>query len=50
MKNRVVFIFTVLTLAYYSLHSQTKPSAFVDEKGALRWTEDNREVCFADGE
>lgn len=44
MKNRLVLILSVITLNLGQLQAQTKPSAYVDKKGILRWTADNLEV------
>lgn len=44
MKNILFLIFCILILSTGFLQSQTKPSAFVDKKGILRWTADNSEV------
>lgn len=44
MKNYIITILCVFTLSIGFLCAQTKPSAYVDKKGVLRWTTDNKEV------
>lgn len=45
MKKSLFFTVCLMTLGVGLIHAQTKPGAYVDENGILRWADDNREVC-----
>jgi len=44
MKKTILLFIALLFVSSGSLQAQTKPSTYVDKKGVLRWTANNREV------